>query len=375
MRWAETVHNAKEGLRRPQPWVGVLVFGMPFLVLRLQLLGDYLHHPAIWVSSLLIPFMVSAGFAWLAPMAWRWTGDQRPLAGLPRGIFQSLVWNALVVFGTVGMDYLLILLARSRNTIPITTAIWTNLIFMVPTMTLVGYFLAASEQGEADRARAELQSREARDRALQNQLSPHVLFNALNGLAELVRQDPGAAEQGLLDLADLYRRVLDQGQLPWAPLGEERALVERFLAVERLRLGERLHVIWEWDEALDRLMAPPLLLQPLVENAIKHGAGRRPGVFKVYITGRHVLGEVEVVVENEGDLQVKGGRRGIGMKNLAERLALHFPRESETFLINEGGWVKAGFRIRERAIGAAPKVDPDGWAEGGENREEGGGHA
>jgi len=138
----------------------------------------------------------------------------------------------------------------------------------------------------------------------------------LNGLAELVRQDPAAAEQGLLDLAELYRMVLDNGRLPWVPLKEEARLVERYLAVEKLRLGDRLHVIWEWDDELNGLMVPPLVLQPLVENAIKHGLSQR-----------------------------------VGLENLSERLKLHFPGVSSVFLESEDGYTRAGFRVDAKALG------------------------
>ena len=248
-----------------------------------------------------------------------------------------------------------------------TSAFWTaaawNAALLIPLMSLVGYFIATGEVQDEERRRADAQSRSAQDRALQHQLSPHVLFNALNGLAELVRQDPAAAEQGLLDLAELYRMVLDNGRLQWVPLKEEARLVERFLAVEKLRLGDRLHVIWEWDDDLNGLMVPSLVLQPLVENAIKHGLSQRVGISTVYIVARLVLGEVEVRVDNQGEMDVKAGRldpkipqgrhgrHGVGLENLEERLKLHFPGKSMVFLESDDGYTRAGFRVDATALG------------------------
>lgn len=333
-------------------WMGVIAFGLPFLILRLYAYRQVgLDHPAATVSAFLMPFLLSASYAWLAPVPWRWTGDPRPLASPLRGVLQSLLWNSGVTVALAGIDAFLIYAAHPPKPLPLGVVLWTNLLFFVPTLTLVGYFIASAESSTEEHRLTDAQARSARDQSLQNQLNPHVLFNALNGLAELVRQDPQAAERGILDLADLCRMVLDHGQRQWVPLGEERRLVERYLAVERLRLGERLHVIWQWDDVLDGLMVPPLLLQPLVENAIKHGAGKRPGVFQLYITARHALGQAEMLVENEGQMTPGRGRKGIGFKNLAQRLELHFPGESELVLESENGWIRAGWRIQERALG------------------------
>jgi LytS/YehU family sensor histidine kinase len=141
-------------------------------------------------------------------------------------------------------------------------------------------------------------------------------------LAELVRQDPVAAEQAILDLAELYRALLRHGDRPKAPLGEERALVQRFLAVEGLRLGDRLRVRWDWDEALDGVEAPPFLLQPLVENALKHGIAPHPEGGDLAISLRREGQGLHLRVENTGrGLGLVPGD-GVGLRNLEARLRL-----------------------------------------------------
>lgn len=357
MLLAQVRTNLRVRMGKLPSWLGVVAFGLPFLVMRLYFYKQMgLDHPAATVSALLMPFLFTASYAWLAPMAWRWTGNPDPLAGPLRGGLQSLAWNSLTTLVMIGLDSALFHASHPPKLLPMSVVIWSNLMFMVPTQTLVGYFIAAAEADTEARILVDAQAKAAHDQALQNQLNPHVLFNALNGLAELVRQDPIAAERGILDLAELCRMVLDHGQRQWVPLGEERRLVERFLAVEKLRLGDRLHVIWEWDELLDSLMVPPLLVQPLVENAIKHGAGKRPGISQLYITARHSLGQAEVLVENEGLLTPGAGRKGIGFRNLAQRLELHFPGESELLMETENGWIRAGWRIQERALGLPPRA-------------------
>ena len=347
-------------MTRPLGWLTILAFATPFIAIRFFIFWkEGMTHLLTLVGAALVPIFVSVGFAWIAPMAWRYTGDDRPRAGLLRGALQSLLVNGIAVLLFVEIDVPVIAMSKPMIPSHFWTAVAANATMLIPLMSLVGYFIAIGEVQDEERLRADAQSKSAQDRALQHQLSPHVLFNALNGLAELVRQDPAAAEQGLLDLAELYRMVLDNGRLQWVPLKEEARLVERFLAVEKLRLGDRLHVIWEWDDELNGLMVPPLVLQPLVENAIKHGLSQRVGSTTVYIVARLVLGDVEVRVDNQGEMEIKSGRQsrqarqGVGLENLEERLKLNFPGMSSVFLESEDGYTRAGFRVNAKALGVS----------------------
>lgn len=124
----------------------------------------------------------------------------------------------------------------------------------------------------------------ARLQALQARIHPHFLFNTLNAIAGLIPGRPDQAEQAVLDLADLLRSALaDRASIP---LSEELALTRRYLAIERLRMGERLRVDWCLDDELPLdIVLPPLLLQPLVENAVRHGIQQLPdgGTLRIQI--------------------------------------------------------------------------------------------
>ncbi|TWT22632.1 sensor histidine kinase [Luteimonas marina] len=112
--------------------------------------------------------------------------------------------------------------------------------------------------------------------ALQARIRPHFLFNSMNMIASLLRRDPVVAERAVLDLSDLFRAALGAGE-GHSSLAEEIDLSERYLAIEQLRLGERLRVEWRKDEALPLALAMPrLVLQPLLENAVLHGISRLP---------------------------------------------------------------------------------------------------
>jgi two-component system sensor histidine kinase AlgZ len=169
---------------------------------------------------------------------------------------------------------------------------------------------------------------EARLQALQSRIRPHFLFNSLNAVLSLIRRDPRRAERALEDLADLFR-VLMQDNRSFVPLADELALLERYAALETLRLGERLAIEWELDAApLDALM-PPMVLQPLLENAVYHGVEPGAGEGRVRVRIERRGGRVYVRVENPYIVEHahRAGNR-MALENIRERLQLFFDAEA-----------------------------------------------
>jgi len=169
---------------------------------------------------------------------------------------------------------------------------------------------------------------EARLQALQARIRPHFLFNTLNAVLSLIRDDPRRAETALEDLADLYRVVMtDAARL--STLGEEVELCRRYLDLEQLRLGGRLKVDWHVENMPEDARIPPLVLQPLLENAVYHGIepALEPGAISVHVYQRG--GRVHAVLRNPC-LSRRSPRSGnqIALANIAERLALHFDAEA-----------------------------------------------
>jgi two-component system sensor histidine kinase AlgZ len=118
--------------------------------------------------------------------------------------------------------------------------------------------------------------------------------------------------------------------------------MENYLAVEALRLGDRLQVRWDWDPALDALVAPPLLLLPLVENALKHGLGPRPEGGELHIQGRREGATLLLEVANTGAWGEAVGRsRGVGLRNLHARLQLGYQGRATFGLVREAPWTRA----------------------------------
>jgi two-component system sensor histidine kinase AlgZ len=169
---------------------------------------------------------------------------------------------------------------------------------------------------------------EARLQALQARIRPHFLFNSLNAVLSLIRAEPKRAEIALEDMADLFR-VLMADNRNLSTLGGEVELTRQYLNLEELRLGPRLSVEWHTENMPNDALIPPLVLQPLVENAVYHGIEPRsePGVISINVY--KARDEIHLVLRNpyrqDGDHHV-GNKMALG--NIRERLALHFDAEA-----------------------------------------------
>ena len=169
---------------------------------------------------------------------------------------------------------------------------------------------------------------EARLQALQARIRPHFLFNSINAVLSLMRQEPKRAETALEDMAELFR-VLMADNRELAPLAREVELCRQYLGLEQLRLGERLKVEWHVDKMPADAMIPPLVLQPLLENAVYHGIEPRTEAGVVSINIYATRDEVHAVLRNpysrDGDHH-SGNKMALG--NIRERLQLHFDAEA-----------------------------------------------
>lgn len=165
---------------------------------------------------------------------------------------------------------------------------------------------------------------EAQLSALRARVNPHFLFNAFNAVSALAHEDPYAAEETLGRVADLFRYALDGSRARRVALGRELAMVGEYLAIEQVRLGGRLQIALDVDDALHDIPVPPLFLQPLVENAVRHGATGRRGQTTVRVHAVRRDDALVVSVEDDGPGPGRSSHRGTGnsMRELRERLAL-----------------------------------------------------
>ncbi|MBL8442337.1 MAG: histidine kinase [Betaproteobacteria bacterium] len=168
---------------------------------------------------------------------------------------------------------------------------------------------------------------EARLSALNARIRPHFLFNSLNAVLSLIRAEPRRAEEALESLSDLFRAAL-RDPAERVPLSDEIALARQYLDLERLRLGERLRIQWEVaDVPLDEAI-PPLMLQPLLENAVYHGIEPRPEGGTVAISFSRKRDELVIIIANPsgGSSHVRGNHMAVA--NIRERLALYYDLEA-----------------------------------------------
>jgi two-component system sensor histidine kinase AlgZ len=169
---------------------------------------------------------------------------------------------------------------------------------------------------------------EARLQALQARIRPHFLFNSINAVLSLMRQEPRRAEQALEDLADLFRVLMaDNRQL--TPIAREVGLAKQYLSIETLRLGDRLRVEWDVLHMPADALIPPLVLQPLLENAVYHGIEPRTAPGAIHIRIARDGGRIQLGISNP---YLPRGEHHAGNRmafaNIRERLALHFDAEA-----------------------------------------------
>lgn len=254
-------------------------FGQPALLLSLLVL--YLAYP--WLLRL--PYAV---------------------AMLLAGVFAMLVVTLLYIAGVniLGMEAL-----------PPLSRLWL-LGFL--TCAITGYYLHLRYRSMSP-AMAE-----ARLQALQARIRPHFLFNSLNAVLSLVRSQPQRAEAALEDMAELFR-VLMADNRELVPLAQEISLCRQYLALEKLRLDERLLVTWQIDSMPPDAMVPPLVLQPLLENAVYHGIEPMSEGGEIIIKIYTVHNEVHLLLSNPlAPEQTRTSGNKMALANIRERLALHF---------------------------------------------------
>ena len=189
---------------------------------------------------------------------------------------------------------------------------------------------------------------EARLQALQARIRPHFLFNSLNAVLALIRRDPRRAERALEDLADLFRTLMSDART-FVRLADEIALLERYAALEQLRLGERLRITWELDGAPTDALLPPLVLQPLLENAIYHGVEPGTDAADVLVHVERRGNRVLARIENPflpAEVQRAGNR--MALENIRERLQLFFDAEARISTQAAGGRYRVEIEIPYR---------------------------
>jgi len=250
-----------------------------------------------------------------------------------------------------------------RSTYPsFRTLLQSELIRFMPVDTLIGVVMVVAFTGwnawkalQEERARSNELARQlavARLDALRTQLHPHFLFNTLHNVAGLTMQNPEIARSMVIALGDLLRTTLKAtGDQLWT-LGEELEYSDLYLGIEKLRLGDRLVLNYDIEPSATRALVPQFLLQPLFENAIRHGASRMAGPCEIRLRASRQEDRLSIVIHNDGptrDPSRPAPAFGVGLTNVLNRLRIYYPvGHSFDFSDRAQGGVRIGMSIPYR---------------------------
>ena len=235
--------------------------------------------------------------------------------------------------------------------------VWANHLVILVVWTVL-YFGATEfrrrQLAEVNALRLELVAQEAQLRGLRAQLNPHFLFNCLNSLRELIVENPQNAQRMVTQLSRLLRYSLQSDQVELVALTDEVQAVKDYLDLEAVRFEDRLHVRWNVAPEIAAATVPPMLLQTLVENALKHGIARLPDGGEIAITIQRQDSSIHLEVINSGTLAESPSLEGIGLRNARTRLQLLYGDKGKIVLesIPENR-VRAAVTLPMRAAGAA----------------------
>ena len=296
-------------LAAPFGWVEALSFAVP-----LALLFGFAGLGAFWVCQA-APLRL--------PVLLRSLGTQ-----LLAALLSGALWLAAGRGWATALERLDVfpgLVAKQLDAAPLLLGLGVALFLLTSALHYLLMAVAASQDAERRALEFEVASREAELRALRAQIHPHFLFNSLNSINALIAARPEDARRLCVRLADFLRRSLTLGSRETIPLAEELDLAEQLFAIEKVRFGDRLSHVVVADERARACPVPPLLLQPLVENAVTHGIAQLLEGGEIRLEAERQGDELRITVLNPRDRDAPGRKgTGIGLQNVKRRLlALH----------------------------------------------------
>jgi two-component sensor histidine kinase len=237
---------------------------------------------------------------------------------------------------------------RGVSWLPAALASWWSLHLMWNVIHTAALSLRRANLLEAETLRLQVGAKDAQLRALQAQVNPHFFFNSMNSVRALVYEDRDAAARMIDELTSVMRHALQAGAHDTVPLADEIDVVRAYLAIEQIRFESRLRAQIDVGPGIDTVRIPPMALQTLVENAVKHGVEARPEGSEIRIHVRRADdGAAVVEVANAGAIQALSGSTRTGLANARQRLALALGAGAHLDLREQDGWVRATMRLPE----------------------------
>ena len=309
------MRRARAGLAIFGGWTALAVFYAVSTSLTYRSTG----RPGNW--ALTFRRSLSEWWLWaLLTPAVAWLARRYPLHGRGR-------WRHLALHVVIAVIVAFAKTLADRAVFAWLTGFRTYILLSTAALHFTIYFaIVAAAHGfeyyRRSREREQLEARlaETRLQLLSMQLQPHFLFNTLNTIAELVHDDPEAADRMIAGLSELLRKTLDLGDVQEVTLDEELRVLDLYLDIQRIRFGERLQVLLDAPADARAARVPPLLLQPLVENSIRHGLAARTSAGRIEIRARCAHHRLMIDIVDDGEPIAAEARRGVGLNNVRARL-------------------------------------------------------
>jgi two-component system, LytTR family, sensor kinase len=256
---------------------------------------------------------------------------------LPRILFSVFVMAVLMVAVNIPLDLLTLEnVFFSTPVILLGILNWMRNLQLWSLLYHTFQYFERSRNNQVEKIRLASANREFEARLLRSQLNPHFVFNALNSIRALVFENPEKAQQSITQLSRLLRNSLVADRHKTIPLEEELKTVQDYLELEKIRYEDRLSIKTEIDPAVLKIQVPPLILQTLVENAIKHGVSKPVGGGFVAIQARQQNGHLQLIIRNTGRLEKsQDDGTGFGLLSTQQRLGLIYGEKNASFQIHQ----------------------------------------
>ncbi|MEN9382089.1 MAG: hypothetical protein RI940_970 [Bacteroidota bacterium] len=203
----------------------------------------------------------------------------------------------------------------------------TPIFFVWISIYILWHYIEFSNKEEIKKIKLETLIKELELKTIKSQINPHFIFNALNSIRALVDEDPQRSRQAITELSNILRSSIHSNKVEVTSLEKELAIVQDYLALEYIRFADRLKIIYDIDPATLQNQLPPMMLQTLVENAIKHGLGKQPGDCTIKIVSKFEHNKLELKVINTGLLK-PSENDGFGLQSTRERLNILYQGEA-----------------------------------------------